>query len=203
MSANKVVIPVEQIEPRILLVRGQKVLLDADLAKLYGTTTKALNQAVKRNRGRFPSEFLFTLSAEEKLEVVTNCDHLKRLKFSPNLPHAFTEHGAIMAASVLNTPRAIDVSVYVVRTFIKLRDFLAKHQELALKLAELERKVDTHDESIRLLLAAIKELMAPIPQKPRGRIGFRTPGAEARSGQTQLQQVGRKKRPDTSGRVSR
>src|SRR5437868_400876 len=137
MSAGKAVILVEQIEPRILLIRGHKVLLDADLAQLYGTTTKALNQAVKRNRGRFPSEFLFILTAEEKLEVVTNCDHLKRLKFSSNLPYAFTEHGAIMAASVLNTPRAIDVSVYVVRTFIKLRDFLAKHHELALKLAEL------------------------------------------------------------------
>jgi hypothetical protein len=108
------------------------------------------------------------------LEVVTNCDHLKRLRFSPNLPYAFTEHGAIMAASVLNTPRAIDVSVYVVRTFIKLRDFLGKHHELVLKLAELERKVNTHDESIRRLLAAIQQLMAPAPEKPKGRIGFRT-----------------------------
>ena len=97
-------IPVEQIEPRILLLRGQRVILDADLAELYGATTKRLNEQVKRNRGRFPDDFAWQVTAEEKAEVVTNCDHLARLKFSRNLPHAFTEHGALMAASVLNTP---------------------------------------------------------------------------------------------------
>ena len=102
---------VEQIEPRILVIRGQRVILDADLAELYGTTTKALNQAVKRNAGRFPADFHFQLNDTERGEVVTNCDHLTRLKFSRYRPHAFTEHGALMAASVLNTPRAIDVSL--------------------------------------------------------------------------------------------
>ena len=99
------VVPVDQIEPCILLIRGQRVMLDADLAGLYGTTTKAINQAVRRNPERFPADFRFELSAAEKQEVVTNCDHLARLRFSRTLPYAFTEHGAIMAASVLNTPR--------------------------------------------------------------------------------------------------
>jgi len=94
---------------------GQKVILDADLAKLYGVTTKRLNQQVKRNRERFPEDFMFQLTTEEKAEVVANCDHLSRLKFSPASPYAFTEHGAVMAASVLNTPRAIEVSIFVVR----------------------------------------------------------------------------------------
>src|SRR5262249_499805 len=111
MAKGQELILVEAIEPRILLIRGQKVMLDLDLAALYGTSTKALNQAVKRNAGRFPPEFMFRLTKPEKQEVVTNCDHLQRLKFSPALPYAFTEHGAIMVASVLNTPRAIEVSV--------------------------------------------------------------------------------------------
>jgi hypothetical protein len=173
MAKTKLVLLLEQIEPRILAIRGQRVMLDADLAGLYGTTTKALNQAVKRNLQRFPQDFTFELTAAEKLEVVTNCDHLKRLKFSRTLPNAFTEHGAIMVASVLNTAQAIDVSVYVVRAFVKLREVLAAHQELAHKLAELERKLDTHDGAIRSLVLAIRQLMAPPPEPKKGRIGFR------------------------------
>jgi len=165
----------EQIEPMILLIRGLKVILDADLAMLYGVSTKRLNEQVKRNRRRFPADFLFALTAAEKDEVVANCDHLQRLKFSPVLPSAFTEHGAIMAASVLNTTRAIEVSVYVVRTFVKLREILTTHKELAHKLAELERKVETHDASIRSLVTAIRQLMGPPPeQQSKGRIGFRS-----------------------------
>jgi hypothetical protein len=163
---------VEQIDPRILLIRGQRVIIDADLAELYGTTTKALNQAVKRNAGRFPADFRFQLNVAEKSEVVTNCDHLARLKFTRNLPHAFTEHGALMAASVLNTPRAIDVSVYVIRAFVKLREWLSTHKELALKLAELERKVASHDGAIQSLVAAIRQLMQPAPAAPPRQIGF-------------------------------
>jgi hypothetical protein len=153
-------------------------MLDADLAELYGTSTKRLNEQVKRNRGRFPSDFLFQLTAEEKAEVVAICDHLVGLKFSPALPHAFTEHGAIMAASVLNTPRAMDMSVYVVRTFIKLRAMLVMHQELAQKLAELELRLEGHDDAIHALLMAIRKLMKPPPRKRKGRIGFRVPGQE-------------------------
>ena len=110
MTAEKSVIPVERIENSILLIRREKVMLDADLAELYGVPTKALNQAVKRNIDRFPEDFMFQLTNQEKEEVVTNCDHLKRLKFSPNLPYAFTEHGAIMLATVRsNAVRLISV----------------------------------------------------------------------------------------------
>jgi hypothetical protein len=172
---NQALIPAERIEQAILLIRGQKVMLDADLAKLYGVSTKRLNEQVKRNRGRFPADFLIQLTARETAEVVANCDHLKRLKFSPTRPYAFTEHGAIMVASILSTQRAIEVSVYVVRAFVRLRQVLATHKELAHKLAELERKVETHDEAIRSLFEAIRQLMAPPPEPKRGRIGFRTP----------------------------
>src|SRR5579885_3497039 len=113
----------KHVESLILIVRNQNVILDRDLARLYGVTTKALNQAVKRNSARFPSDFVFSLNQVEKQEVVTKCDHLAALKFSRTLPHAFTEHGAIMAANPLNTPRAVDVSVFVVRAFIKLREW--------------------------------------------------------------------------------
>jgi hypothetical protein len=140
------IIQIGQIEQRILLIRGQRVILDADLAELYGTTTKRLNEQVKRNRGRFPEDFMFQLTKREKAEVVAICDHLAKLKFSPVLPNAFTEHGAIMVASVLNTKRAIQVSVFVVRAFVKLREMLAAHKELAHKLVELERKLQNHDE---------------------------------------------------------
>jgi len=160
-----------QLEQRILLVRGDKVMLDADLALLYGVRTKALNQAVKRNRQRFPRDFMFRLSRWEKAEVVTNCDHLYRLKFSSTLPYAFTEHGALMLASVLNSPRAIEVSIYVVRAFVRLRQLLATHRDLAAKLAALERKLQRHDAEIRSLFDAIKQLMTP-PEPPRRRVGF-------------------------------
>ncbi len=146
-------------------------MLDADLAELYGVSTKALNQAVKRNRDRFPPDFTFCLTKQEKDEVVTICDHLQKLKFSPTLPYAFTEHGAIMIASVLNTKRAIEVGVYVVRAFVKLREVLATHKELAQKLSELEGRVTGHDEHIQSLFEAIRRLMAS-PVTKRRRIGF-------------------------------
>ena len=182
MDKAREVILVEQIEPRILVIRGLKVILDSDLAELYGTTTRSLNQAVKRNAERFPSDFMFPLTAVEKGEVITNCDHLASLKFSSRLPHAFTEHGAIMVAGVLNTPRAIEVSVFVVRAFVKLRQMLATHKELAHKLAELERKVEGHDDAIKTLVGAIRQLMTPPPQPKKGRIGFPATPADATEG---------------------
>lgn len=129
------------IARRILLIRGTKVMIDADLAELYGVPTKALDQAVKRNVERFPDDFMFRLMEGERQEVVTNCDHLVRLKFSPSLPFAFTEHGALMLGNVLKSPRAVEVSLLVVRAFVQLREMLATHKELAAKLDELERKV--------------------------------------------------------------
>jgi len=113
MADKTIIVPVERIEQSILLIRGHRVMLDADLADLYRVPTKALNQAVKRNKDRFPGDFMFQLTKEEKAEVVTNCDHLQKLKFSPTLPYAFTEHGAIMLANVLNSQVAVQVSFLV------------------------------------------------------------------------------------------
>ncbi len=160
-----------QVEPRILMVRGEKVILDVDLALLYGVPTKALNQAVKRNRARFPIDFMFQLTPPEKTEVVTNCDHLHRLKFSRTLPYAFTEHGALMLASVLNSECAVEASIYVVRAFVKLRQLLGMHHGLAQKLEQLERKLAGHDADIRSLVAALRQLMSPAVTS-RKRIGF-------------------------------
>ncbi len=159
------------IDQRIFLIRGQRVMLDADLADLYGVPTKALNQAVKRNLDRFPPDFMFLLSEKEKKEVVTICDHLKKIKYSNTLPYAFTEHGALMLASVLNSPRAVELSLFVVRAFIRLREMLSAHKDLALKLEELERHVRGHDGHIQTLFEAIRQLMAPDPGKNR-KIGF-------------------------------
>jgi hypothetical protein len=148
-------------------------MLGADLAALYGVSTRVLNQAVKRNAKRFPEDFMFRLTAAEKAEVITNCDHLRSLKFSPALPYAFTEHGAIMAAMVLNSPCAVEMSVQVVRAFVRLREMLATNKALADKLAELECKGASHDEHIQSLFEAIRQLMAPAQHKPRRTIGFR------------------------------
>lgn len=164
-------LPPELIENKILFIRGQKVMIDSDLAVLYGVTTKALNQAVKRNVDRFPHDFMFELTTSEKDEVVTNCDHLKKLKFSPNLPKVFTEYGALMLASVLNSKRAVEASVYVVRAFVRLREFLSTHQEIAIKLKELEAKFEGHDEQIKSIIEAINQLLLP-PEKPKRQMGF-------------------------------
>jgi hypothetical protein len=165
----KDMIPAEVIENKILLIRGEKIMLDADLAALYGVTTKRLNEQVKRNVDRFPEDFMFQLTEKEKAEVVANCDHLKRLRFSPTLPYAFTEHGAIMLASVLNSPAAVQASIQVVRAFVKLRQMLASNAELARKLNALEKK---YDSQFKIVFDAIRQLMTP-PEKPKKKIGFR------------------------------
>lgn len=170
-QTSGVLVPVERVERRILLVRGQKVLLDADLAALFGVTTKRFNEQVKRNRERFPADFMFQLTAAEKAEVVANCDHLGRLKFSPVLPYAFTEHGAVMAANVLNSPAAVQASIQVVRAFVRLRELLASHKELAAKLDALEKK---YDKQFRAVFDTIRALMTP-PDTKRRPIGFVTP----------------------------
>src|SRR6266550_2241760 len=133
---TKTLIPVERVQKTILLIRSEKVILDADLATLYGISTKRLTSLLKRNPGRFPDDFMFQLTNEEKAEVVANCDHLRRLKFSPNLPYAFTEHGAIMAANVLNSERAVEASVEIVRAFVRPRQLLASNVELSRRLDE-------------------------------------------------------------------
>jgi hypothetical protein len=171
MSANLSIVPVERIQNSILLIRGQKVMLDSDLARIYGVSTTRLNEQVKRNRERFPHDFTFQLTAEEKAEVIANCDNLERLKFSPNLPYVFTEHGAIMLAAVLNSPLAVQASVQVVRAFVRLRELLNNNKELSQKLKELERKLEKHDGAIRGLFDAIRQLMNP-PEPKRRQIGF-------------------------------
>ena len=172
MAEQRSIIPIERIDRRILQVRGQRILIAADLAELYGVTTKALNQAVKRNAERFPVDFAFRLTKAERAEVVTNCDHLARLRYSSALPFVFTEHGAVMAANVLNSRSAVKASVVVVRAFVRLREVLATHRDLARKLIELEQRVGSHDGDLRALVIAIRTLADPWAARRRERIGF-------------------------------
>ncbi|MFH0764817.1 MAG: ORF6N domain-containing protein [Calditrichota bacterium] len=165
-------IPVERIETRILTLRGKKVLMDRDLAELYGVETRVLNQAVKRNESRFPDDFRIQLTRSELREVITICDNLADLRFSPKLPYAFTEHGAIMAASVLNSGRAVAVSIYVVRAFVKLREIVATTLELEAKMTELEWRVTGHDDQIKALVSAIRQLMQPPAVEKKRNMGF-------------------------------
>lgn len=157
----------------ILLLRGQRVILDAELAALYAVTTKRLNEQIRRNRKRFPDDFIFQLTAEEAGALRSQFATLKtgRGQHRKYLPYAFTEHGAIMVATILNSPRAVEMSVFVVRAFVRLRELLASNAALARKLDELERKYKHHDEAITAILSAIRELMSPPVPKRRG-IGF-------------------------------
>ena len=176
---------VPRIEGRIQLIRGLRVMIDADLAQLYGVPTKALNQAVKRNAGRFPTDFMFQLDAAEKAEVVTNCDHLAKLKFSRTPPYAFTEHGAIQAANVLASVQAVEMGIYVVRAFVKLREAAIEHRDLSRRLDVLEEKTEAlamdHESfsrntrvQLRQLLDALRELTTH-PDPPKRPIGFVPP----------------------------
>ena len=163
------------VESRILVLREQKVILDADLAELYGVPVKRLNEQVKRNQERFPADFMFRLSPEESESLRSQSATSKTGRGGRRYaPYAFTEHGAIMAATVLNSERAVEMSVFVVRAFVRLREMLATNQQLASKIDELEQRLDTHDASIQELIEAIRELMAPEPASGR-RIGFQLP----------------------------
>ncbi len=162
------------VENRIVLVRGQKVLLDSDLAALYGVEVRALIQAVKRNKKRFPSDFFFQLTAEENEALRSQTVISKSSRGGRRYaPYAFTEHGAIMAASVLNSPRAVEMSIYVVRAFVRQRETLATHKALAAKLAELEQRLESTDHNIVEIVKAIHMLAMP-PEKPVRQIGFST-----------------------------
>lgn len=178
MSSKSLAIPVES---RILILRHQKVILDTDLAELYGVPVKRLNEQVKRNRERFPADFMFQLTAKEAEELRSQSATSKPTRGGRRyLPYAFTEHGAIMAATVLNSERAVEMSVFVVRAFVRLREMLSTNRELAAKLVELESRLDTQDTSIQNLFEAIKELM--IPEEPtRRRIGFELPASKRKT----------------------
>jgi hypothetical protein len=164
------VVPVERVERRILLIRGEKVLLDADLADLYGATTKRLNEQVRRNRDRFPADFMFQLTSEEferlRSQIATSNIGRGGRRYQPL---AFTEHGAIMAANVLNSPQAIATSVMVVRAFVRLRQMLASHADLARKLEDLEKRYDVQ---FKQVFNAIRALMASPEGSEKGRIGY-------------------------------
>lgn len=172
MAGRKAVLDLSYLEGRIVVVRGQKVLLDHDLAELYGVETRRLNEQVRRNLKRFPADFMFVLTDQEladlKSQFATSSSSHGGRRVAPR---AFTEHGAIMAASVLNSPRAISASVFVVRAFVKLRGLAQANQEISKKLNELERRVGGHDSAISALIKAINQLVAPPPVKKRS-IGF-------------------------------
>ena len=145
-----------------------KVMIDSDLAEIYGVSTKRLNEQVKRNIERFPIDFMFQLKQEEKTKVVAICDHLAKLKYSPTLPYVFTEHGAIMEANVLNSPQSVEMSLFVVRVFVKLREMMMAHKDLERKLASLEQK---YDAQFKVVFDAIRKLMT-FEERPRRKIGF-------------------------------
>ena len=184
MSGTNNTVLAPRIEGRIQVIRGLRVMIDVDLAALYGVQTKRLNEQVKRNRDRFPADFLFQLTPAEKAEVVANCDHLQKLKFSKVLPYAFTEHGAIQAANVLASAQAVEMGIYVVRAFVHLREALSTNADVAKRLAELEMKTESlelsHDTfsrntrlQLRQLLDAVRELTTPAEPSKRP-IGFVT-----------------------------
>jgi hypothetical protein len=161
-------VPAERIESIILSVRTQKVILDSDLAQLYGVTTGNLNKAVKRNLDRFPDDFMFQLTPEEYESLRFHFGILKRGQHSKYLPYAFTEQGVAMLSSVLRSKRAVQVNIEIMRAFVRLRQILVAHKDLERKLVELEKK---YDEQFKVVFDAIRALMEP-PEKPRKKIGF-------------------------------
>lgn len=167
---NEIEVATFHVENLIFTIRGQKIILDEDLARLYGVPTKRLNEQVRRNNNRFPFDFCFQLT-EVELESIRSQNATASKRNIRYLPYAFTEHGALMSASVLNTSRAVEVSVYVVRAFVKLRDAVQFHKKLAARLSELEHQVGDHDEAIRALISTINKLVTPV-ETPKRRIGF-------------------------------
>ncbi len=172
------VVPIESIVSKILFIRGERILLDRDLSKLYGVKTKALKQAVRRNIKRFPDDFMIELTKEESLSLRSQNVTLKRGQHSKYLPFAFTEKGVAMLSSVLNSEHAIEVNIAIMRAFVYLRKKIASNAELAHKLAELERHLKDHDEQIQSIFEAIGQLMAP-PERSRKKIGFEVKDAAA------------------------
>ena len=173
MGKRKSIVPVERIEHSIHAIRGQRVILDRDLADLYDVPTKVLKQAVRRNMDRFPSDFMFVLTHQEfadlRSQIVTSSS--PQWGGARYQPMAFTEQGVAMLSSMLRSKRAVQVNIEIMRVFVKLRHVVSTHKELAVKFSELERKIEKHDESIETIFEAIRQLMTP-PEKPRKKIGF-------------------------------
>jgi len=174
-------IPTERIDGAIFFIRGEKVMLDRDLARLYNVSTSVFNQAVKRHQERFPEDFMFRLTIEEarawqeelKSRLRSQSVILKRGQHVKHLPYAFTEHGVLMLSNVLKSGRAIEMSIKIIDVFVKLREMLSTHKDILLKLEQLERKVTGHDEDIQLIFKYLKQLLTPPEQANRQRIGFK------------------------------
>ncbi|WP_291100470.1 MULTISPECIES: ORF6N domain-containing protein [unclassified Flavobacterium] len=172
--SEELIITEEFIMSKILLIRDQKVMVDSDLATLYSVTTKQLNQQVKRNIKRFPTNFMFQLTEIEKEQVVANCDHLKKLKFSSTLPYVFTEHGTMMLGNVLSSDRAIEFSIKIVEAFIKMREFLTNNLSVKLEIEEIKKKLINHDKNIELVFSYLDEMMEKQDNKvERIKIGYK------------------------------
>ncbi|MFW6129842.1 MAG: ORF6N domain-containing protein [Atribacterota bacterium] len=165
---KKDIIPITSIKKYIFFIREKKVMIDRDLAELYGVSTKRLNEQVKRNIDRFPPDFMFRLDKDEKYELVANCDRLNTLKHSNVNPSAFTEQGVAMLSSVLNSKRAIEVNIQIMRAFVKLRRFALTNKELSKKIESLEKK---YDKQFKVVFEALKQLMKE-PEKETKKIGF-------------------------------
>ncbi len=165
-------LPIEVITSKILLIRKQRVMLDRDLAALYGVGTKVLNQAVKRNLNRFPADFMFQLLQVEKEQLVTKCDRFRSLKHSSSLPYAFTEQGVAMLSSVLSSEKAIELNILIIQVFVRLRNLLATHESLQKQVTELDHKQKKTDEDVQMLMAAVNILLNPPVEESQKRIGF-------------------------------
>jgi phage regulator Rha-like protein len=171
--AKNIAVPDAVIINKIYLIRGYKVMIDSDLAELYGVETRRLNEQVNRNINRFPGHFMFKLTSDEYESIRSQNAILKRGGHSKYLPYAFTEHGVLMLSNVLKSGRAIEMSIKIIDVFVKLREMLLTHKDILLKIEQMEKKITGHDEEIQMIFAALKELLAP-PQEPRKRIGYKT-----------------------------
>jgi hypothetical protein len=171
-SKNTALVAFKEISHRILEIRGQTVMLDADLAEIYGVQTKRLNEQVKRNIERFPEDFMFKLTKDELSELVANCDRFKNLKHSTSLPNAFTEHGALMLASVLKSDIAIHASLEIVRAFVKMREMILANKDLAKKIASLESRLTKHDGHFKIVFDALRDLMQASHDQVKKPVGF-------------------------------
>ena len=171
---NELIITDEFIMSKILFIRNEKVMIDRDLAELFGVSTKQLNQQVKRNINRFPANFMFQLTEIEKEYVVTNCDHLNKLKFSSTLPYVFTEHGTLMLGNVLNSDKAVTFSIKIVEAFIKMRELLTNTISVRLEIEDMKKKLINHDKNIELVFTYLDELMDKQENKiERTKIGYK------------------------------
>lgn len=160
------VVSVEHIQKQIIVLRGKKVMLDRDLAALYGIPTSRLNEAVKRNIKRFPESFMFQLTKGEKNEVIANCDHLKALKYSPQLPYAFTEYGVVMLSSILNSDLAVALNIHVIKAFVEFR-YLPEYRTIVKKVEQIEQKIMIHDDNLRALFQTFRSLILDLTRQKK------------------------------------